>query len=200
MKKTLASLLLAAVMLTSGCGGQTADDAKKDASAAVDEVKEKAGEMKDAATNAMTSAADQLKALSDDAAKMAQSIREGDKTGMALGDVVPGIAINTVTEMYGEPNVAADQTLEYSNGLDVKVGEGDLVRQVSTSFEGIYTPADVGVGMTDYMLNNAYGSASSVSDENGQTIYKYLSSDNRRSLEFVTSDGVIREIRCSLNN
>jgi hypothetical protein len=76
----------------------------------------------------------------------------------------------------------------------------NVVEEVSTMYDGLYTPADIAVGMADYSLNNAYGDASSVvTNDNGSVVYKYVNKDNKRTIEFVTRDGYISEIKCYVN-
>ncbi len=200
MKKTLAALLLtAAVFTTAGCGGgnKPAEEGNPNANAAVEQAGNVAQEVQDQANAAV----DRVKALADEAAAIMETVKNGsDKTAPALAGMVPGANLDTAKSLYGEPTVAADQTLQFENGLDMRVDANNSVQEVSTTFEGLYTPGDIAVGMADYTLDPAYGSATAVTNlDNGDVVYKYVSKDNRRVMEFVTRGGTIIEIKCSLN-
>ena len=137
----------------------------------------------------------------DDAKTAMTNIKNGtgEKTVAALDGIVPGINYETVTEMYGEPISFENQIVQFSNGVDLKVVD-NVVQEVSTMYDGIYTPAQVAVGMDETILNTAYGDATSVENgDNGAVTYKYSNKDNKRALEFVTRDGRISEIKCTLN-
>ncbi len=201
MKKTLALFALALMLVSTGCGktNNPAEEVKQDANAAVEEVKEKVDDAAQAANNAVNNAADAAQALLEDAKATMASIQAGtvDKKVAALDGVVPGINYEVITEKYGEPISYENQIAQFSNGLDMKV-VNNVVEEVSTMYDGLYTPADIAVGMVDYSLNDAYGDASSVTmGDNGGVVYKYV--DKNRTIEFTTRDGYISEIKCTLN-
>lgn len=198
MKKTLALLAVAAMMFTAGCGAQKA--AEDAANTATEKVEQAADTAKDAAADAAATAANAVIATVDDATAMMQKIKEGDKSGIALGGVVPGATLNMVTEMYGEPIDNDGVNVAFENGLDAKIN-GTTVEEVSTSYGGIPTPAGIEVGMADTSLNDAavYGTATAVEEKDGATIYKYLSSDKKWAISFVTRNGAITSIVCGLN-
>lgn len=195
MKKTLALLAVAAMMFSAGCG-KTAEEVKDNANAAVEKVEETATEAKDAAAEVV----EKMTVTVQDATAMMDKIKAGDKTGIALGGLVPGVNLELATDMYGEPVVTEGDIIGFSNGLDAKVKD-NTVEEISTSYEGIPTPAGIEVGMADTSLNDVdvYGTASSVEEKDGATIYKYLSPDKRWSIQFSTRDGVIDSIVCGLN-
>lgn len=198
MKKALASLLLAAMVFsTAGCGGQKVDEVKDGAAAVVDEAKDKA----DAAAAAVGDAANKMKATVDDAAALMKNIKDGanEKNAIALGGIVPGINLEAVTDVYGQPIETNGNVLAFENGLDAKIDSDNRVEEISTTYEGIQTPAGIEVGSPDTDLNSTYGQATQT-ETDGAVTYKYLSPDNRWAISFVTRDGVITEIRCGLNN
>lgn len=197
MKKTLALLAVTAMMFTTGCGNKPAENVQQNATEAVEQVEQTATEAKEAVNNA----ANTVQAAIDEAKTLVTSIQSGtvDKKVAALDGVVPGINVEYVTQKYGEPIATENQVMQFSNGLDVKV-VNNVVEEVSTMYDGLYTPADVAVGMGDSILNDAYGDASSVTPaDGGGVVYKYNSKDNRRTIEFVARDGYISEIKCILN-
>lgn len=198
MKKTLALLAVAAMMFTAGCGAQKA--AEDAANTATEKVEQAADAAKDAAANAAQTAANAVVATAEDAAAVMQKIKEGDKSGIALGGVVPGVKVDVMTELYGQPIENDGTNLAFENGLDAKVKD-NTVEEISTSYGGIPTPAGIEVGMADTSLNDAavYGTAAAVEEKDGNTIYKYLSSDKKWVICFVTRDGRINSIVCGLN-
>ena len=198
MKKTLALLAVAAMMFTAGCGAQKA--AEDAANTATEKVEQAADAAKDAAADAAQAAANAVAATAEDAAAAMQKIKDGDKAGIALGGVVPGVKTNIITEMYGQPIENDGTNLAFENGLDAKVN-GDIVEEISTSYGGIPTPAGIEVGMADTSLNYAdvYGTAAAVEEKDGNTIYKYISSDKKWAIQFVTRNGAITSIVCGLN-
>lgn len=194
MKKTLALLAVAAMMFTAGCGAQkAAEDAANTAT-------EKVEQAADAAKDAAETAANAMVVTAEDAAAAMQKIKEGDKSGIALGGVVPGVKVDVVTEMYGQPIENDGTILAFENGLDAKVKD-NTVEEISTSYAGIPTPAGIEVGMEATELNYAdvYGTATAVEEKDGNTVYKYLSSDKKWAINFVTRDGRITSIVCGLN-
>ena len=201
MKKTLALLAVTAMMFTTGCGNKPAEQVQQNATEAVEQVEQTATEAKENAKEAVNNAANTVQAAIDEAKTLVTSIQSGtvDKKVAALDGVVPGINAEYVTQKYGEPIATENQVMQFSNGLDVKV-VNNVVEEVSTMYDGLYTPADVAVGMGDSILNDAYGDASSVTPaDGGGVVYKYNSKDNRRTIEFVARDGYISEIKCILN-
>ena len=199
MKKTLALLAVAAMMFTAGCGAQKA--AEDAANTATEKVEQAADAAKDAAADAAQTAVNAVAATAEDAAAAMKKIQEGDKTGMAIAGVVPGINVERVTEMYGEPVATVENVLQLENGLDLKVKD-KIVEEVSTSFEGLPTPAGIGVGSAATELNTSdlYGTADTTTNSDGFTVYKYTSNDKRWTISFVAdSAGYITSIVCGLN-
>ena len=203
MKKTLALLAVAAMLISAGCGktDKPAAEVQQNASEAVEQVQQTATEVKENAAETVDNAANNVQAMIDEAKTAMTNIKNGtsEKTIVALDGIVPGINYETVTEIYGEPISFENQIVQFSNGLDLKVVD-NVVKEVSTMYDGIYTPAQVAVGMEETILKETYGDATSVENgDNGAVTYKYSSKDNNRALEFVTRDGKISEIKCILN-
>ena len=201
MKKTLALLAMALMLISTGCGkDKPAEEVQQNTTSTVEEVKEKVDDATQAATDAANNAVNTVQSMIEDAKTVMASIQSGtvDKKVPALDGVVPGINYEIMTEKYGEPISYENQIAQFSNGLDMKV-VNNVVEEVSTMYDGLYTPADVAVGMGDSILNDVYGDAASVvTGDNGVT-YKYVSGDKKRTIEFVTRDGYISEIKCSVN-
>ena len=204
MKKTFAILAVAMMMFATGCGKNTppaaAPENKPDANAAVEQVKEKVDEAKENATQAVENAAKDAQAALDDAKALMAKVKDktADKTSIALDGIVPGINIDTVKEMLGEPIDSDGTNFAFSNGIDVKVKD-NIVQEVSTSYNGLNTPADAAVGMAEDALKAAYGDKMTVTpNADGSTSYKFAG-DNVRSIEFTTSNGTVTKITATLN-
>lgn len=205
MKKTFAILAVAMMMFATGCGKNTppaaAPENKPDANAAVEQVKEKVDEAKENATQAVENAADSAKAMLDDAKNVMAKIKDGtgEKTAIALDGIVPGINIETVNEILGEPIDSDGTNFAYSNGIDVKVKD-NIVQEISTNYDGLNTPANIAVGMAEDALKAAYGDKMTVTkNDDGSSVYKFVASDNVRAIEFTTSNGSVTKISATLN-
>ena len=202
MKKTFAILAVAMMMFATGCGkdNKPVEDVKQDANAAVEQVKEKADEAKQDATQAVDNAKETAQALLDDAKKTMEDLKSGaaDKTVIALDGIVPGINIDTVKEMLGEPIDSDGTNFAFSNGIDVKVKD-NIVQEVSTKYDGLNTPSNIAVGVAEDALKAAYGDKLTVTpNADGSTSYKFAG-DNVRSIEFTTSNGTVTKITATLN-
>ncbi len=203
MKKTFAILAVAMMMFATGCGKNTppAEQVKQDANAAVEQVKEKADEAKQDATQAVDNAKETAQALLDDAKKTMEDLKSGaaDKTVIALDGIVPGINIETVNAVFGDPIESDGTNFAYSNGIDIKVKD-NIVQEVSTSYDGLNTPSNIAVGVAEDALKAAYGDKMTVTQNaDGSSVYKFVASDNRRAIEFTTSNGSVTKITATLN-
>ena len=207
MKKTFAILAVAMMMFATGCGkdNKPVEDVKQDANAAVEQVKEKADEAKQDATQAVETAKENVKetaqAILDDAKKTMDDLKNGaaDKTVIALDGIVPGINIETVNAVFGDPIESDGTNFAYSNGIDIKVKD-NIVQEVSTKYDGLNTPSNIAVGMAEDALKAAYGDKMTVTkNDDGSSVYKFVASDNRRAIEFTTSNGSVTKITATLN-
>ena len=203
MKKTFAILAVAMMMFATGCGKNTppAEQVKQDANAAVEQVKEKADEAKEGATQAVENAKETAQKALDDAKKTMEDLKNGaaEKSVVALDGIVPGINIETVNAVLGEPIESDGTNFAYSNGIDVKVKD-NIVQEVSTSYDGLNTPANIAVGMAEEALKAAYGDKLNVTQNaDGSSSYKFVASDKVRAIEFTTSNGSVTKITATLN-
>ena len=215
MKKTFAILAVAMMMFATGCGKDTppaVQDVKQDAAAAVDNAKEKVDNAKENATQALdnakqdaTQAVNNVKenaqALLDDAKSLMAKVKDktADKTTVALDGIVPGINLETANEILGEPIDNDGTNYAYSNGIDLKVAN-NIVQEVSTNYNGLNTPADIAVGMAESALKAAYGDGLQISkNDKGESVYKFVSKDSVRAIEFTASNGSVTKITATLN-
>lgn len=224
MKKTLALLMLTAMILSTGCGNQ-AQDAAKDAQ---QKVEQKAGEAKDAANKAADDAskkADEMKADADkmasdaaakvDEAKDAANKAAGDaaakvdemandmtsmmnERAIALGGVMPGTSVEDLKAKFGEAISVEGNTMTFADGLKVVLDEAKKVKSISTTANAFDTPEGVYVGASEYSLNDYCGPADNVRVANGVAEYEYNSGDKKSVVVYKAQDGVITEIICSL--
>ena len=217
MKKTLALLMLTAMILSTGCGNQ-AQDAAKDAQ---QKVEQKAGEAKDAANKAADEASKKADEMKADADKMASDMKDAanqaaddaskkvdemanDMTSMmneraiALGGVMPGTSVDDLKAKFGEAISVEGNTMTFADGLKVVLDEAKKVKSISTTANAFDTPEGVYVGASEYSLNDYCGPADNVRVANGVAEYEYNSGDKKSVVVYKAQDGVITEIVCSL--
>jgi predicted small lipoprotein YifL len=210
MKKTFAILAVAMMMFATGCGKNTPpaappenkpDAAVEQVKEKVDEEKEKVDQAKEDATQAVANVKENAQAMLDNAKDLMAKVKDNtaDKTAIALDGIVPGINIEAVNEILGEPIDSDGTNFAYSNGIDVKVKD-KIVQEVSTAYNGLNTPGAVAVGMAEDALKAVYGDGMTVStNDKGEKIYKFVDKDSIRAIEFTTKDGSVTKISANLN-
>ena len=138
MKKTLALLMLAAMLISTGCGSNTADGVKKDAQEAQQKVEQKVDQAKQDAANAANDAAqkvDQAKQdaanVANDAAQKVEQVAENIKGRLiALEGVKPGMTLDEVKKIFGEPTSTSGDNVTFGNGLTVDTNDAGKVENV----------------------------------------------------------------------
>lgn len=211
MKKTLALLMLAAMLISTGCGNNTADGVKKDAQEAAQKVEQKVDDAKkDAEAKADQAKADAEKTVdqakqdaanvANDAAQKVEQVAENIKGRIiALEGVKPGMTLDEVKAIFGEPTATDGDDVTFGNGLTVETNDAGKVDDVRVTQAGIRTPEGVEVGMADYALNEYCGPADKVDvDGDGEVEYKYFGVDGMSQVTYTTRNGIITEIKCSL--
>ena len=141
MKKTLALLMLAAMILSTGCGNQ-AQDAAKDAQ---QKVEQKAGEAKDAANKAADEASKKADEMKADADKMASDVKDAanqaaddaskkvdeakDAANKAAGDAAAKVdeMANDMTSMMNERAIALGGVMPGTSVEDLKAKLGEAI-------------------------------------------------------------------------
>ena len=231
MKKILTALMLAAMMLSVGCGNNTIDGAKKDAQEAAQQIEQKADEIKDDAAqkadevkDAATQKADEIKddaiqkadelkdaatkvdELKQDAELKIDEISEGAKAmresmgEISFNGIVPGFSIDEVKETYGDPVETVGEVLTFVNGAIVNIDTQNIVKSIRLTTSEISTPKGVSVGMSEYALNDTYGTADAVHKLADGAEYEYhIGKDKISKLIFTTRNGIISEIRNEFN-
>ena len=213
MKKTLALLMLAAMLMSTGCGNKVEDAAKdaqqkveQTATEAKDAAAQKADEAKDAATKAADDAAAKVDEAKDAAAQKIDEISEGAKamresmSEISFNGIVPGFSVDEVKEIYGEPVETSGEELVFANGAIVNLDTNNMVKTIRLITSEVQTPEGVGVGMSEYVLNDAYGMADNVKKlADGAEYEYYRGKDKVAKLVFQTKNGFISEIRNEFN-
>ena len=207
MKKTLALLMLAAMLISTGCGSNTADGVKKDAQEAqqkveqkVDDAKAKADQAKKDATQKVDEAKKDAATVANDAAQKVEQVAENIKGRLiALEGVKPGMTLDEVKKIFGEPTSTSGDNVTFGNGLTVETNDAGKVNDVRVTQAGIRTPEGVEVGMADSALNEYCGPADKIDIEgDGEVDYKYFGVDGMSQVTYTTRNGIITEIKCSL--
>ena len=171
VKKTFALLMLASMLLASGCGNKA------------EETPAPPAEQKPAAsTNAPTAPAAAEK--------------------FSIAGIAPGMSLDDAKKILGEPTAVHDNDeFTFANGLIVETDDfGKGIEEIKISQPNVPTGAGVAVGMTEQDLANAYGKPDSTENDNGKIEHKYYSSDRRIKIEFDAINGVITEIKLSVND
>ena len=187
MKKILAALMLAMMILSVGCG-EKVEEVKQNAAC---EVRDKTADVKDAASK-----------IEQEAAQVAG---ETPKSGnvdekFSIGGISPGMTFDEAKKILGEPTAQHDDDeFTFANGLIIDV-EGNIVEEIKIRQAGVKTAGGVEVGMTEQNLIDAYGRADSTENDDGVVEHKYYSGDRRLKLEFDVSNGTIVEIKLGIED
>ena len=206
MKKIFAVLMLSTMLFAVGCGNQAqdaakdaqqkveqkADEVKKDAEAKVDEAKDKAAEIKDDAATKVDEVKEQVEELTNEATG---TITE---RVVSLGGLMPGVSVEDVKAMFGEPTSTEGNVLTFADGLKVILDGAQNVKSISTIVETFDTPDGIYVGADEYLLNEYCGPADSVNKITNGAEYKYNSGDKKSVVVYKAENGIITEIICSI--
>ena len=221
MKKTFAVLMLAAMLLSAGCGN-TMDGAKKDVQDAAAKVEQKADEAKDAANQAANDAAAKVDEAKDaanqvasdaaakvDEAKDAANAAIGDAADavneavegrmVSLGGLMPGsTSLADVQAMFGEATNVDGKVMTFVDGLKVTLDDADKVKEISTTSTSFDSGDGVYVGDADYALNEYCGPADAIRQVSDGVEYEYSSGDKKSKVIYKAQNGIISEITCAL--
>ncbi|MBR6712772.1 MAG: hypothetical protein IKI76_07250 [Selenomonadaceae bacterium] len=228
MKKALAVLMLAAMILSTGCGNQaqdaakdaqqkveqTADAAKDKANQAADDAAKKADEMKSDAAAKVDEAKDAANQAADDVAKKADEMKSDaaakvdematDMTSImnerviALNGLMPGASVEDVQAMFGEATKVEGNEMTFADGLKVVFDGAKKVKSISTVVDTFETPEGMYVGASEYSLNDNCGPADSVRKIANGAEYEYNSGDKKSIVVYKAENGIITEITCTL--
>ena len=213
MKKALAMLMLAAMILSTGCGNNAMDGAKKDAQEAAQKVEQTANEAKDAANakvdeakDAANKAADTATAKVDEVKSEAENVANDVKDALAvegrtvaLGGLMPGsTSLEDIQAMFGEATSVEGKVMTFVNGLKVTLDDANKVKEISTTGDSFDTPEGMYVGASEYSLNEYCGPADAVRQISGGAEYEYFSGDKKSKVVYTAENGLISKITCSL--
>ncbi len=213
MKKPLIALMLAVMLMSTGCGNkvedaakdaqqkveQTATEAKDAANKAADDAAAKVDEAKDAAAQKADEVKDAAAQKIDEISEGAKAMRES-MSEISFNGIVPGFSVDEVKEIYGEPVETSGEELTFMNGAIVNVDSNNAVKSIRLITSEVQTPEGVAVGMEENILNDAYGMADNVKKLADGVEYEYYrGKDKIAKLVFKTKDGFISEIRNEFN-
>ena len=224
MKEVLTALMLAAMILSTGCGNNAMDGAKKDAEEAAQKVEQTANDVKDAANAKVDEAKDAANQAADDAAakvdemksdaeniakdaadkadSMANDVKDAlaaEGRTIALNGVMPGASVDDLTAMFGEATSVEGNVMTFVDGLKVTLDDATkTVKEISTTSNAFDTPEGIYVGADEYLLNDYCGPADATRKIDGGAEYEYNGGDKKSKVIYKTQNGVITEITCSL--
>ena len=170
MKKLFATLILAAMILSTGCGNKSENPAPP-------------AEQKPTVSTPAPSANSSAEKFSIGGISPGMSLDEAKKI------------FGEPTSAHDDEFTFANGLRVETEGLLNGTIESIEIRQA-----GVATGAGVAVGMTEQDLANAYGKPDSTENDDGKIEHKYFSGDRRIKLEFDVAGGVITEIKCSLDD
>lgn len=192
MKKILATAILATLFLT-GCGTDAANNVQEKK---VDEVKQETAQTVNAVQNQASST------TTHEVLDPKKSIFNETREVPILG-LLPGISVEQITSVLGEPVSRDEEDLFFKNGLKVELNDfGNAVEKIKIRSEGIVTPEGLAVGMSEDEIQARYGAADKVDrdHDDGEVEYKYYSRDGRKSFKVTARGGVVAEMESELRD
>ena len=120
----------------------------------------------------------------------------------SIGGIYPGMSFDEVKKILGEPsNQKDDDEFIFSNGLIVEIKKfNNTVESIKIRQSGVTAGAGVAVGMTEQDLLKIYGNPDAFNKDDGETEYKYYSSDRKYKIEFEIKGGIISNIKSELKD
>lgn len=116
---------------------------------------------------------------------------------IAIGKIFPGMSVNELISVCGQPNYKHGDDWDYGN-FKVEIEHGNFVESIVTRSAGISTPDGVSVGQNANILNSAFGSADKIDRDHDGDEYEYFSTDRTKKIEFKVVNGVIAKISCKV--
>ena len=172
--------MIAAMIISTGCGSNTTDDAKKDTQPVAQKVEQGV----------------------DNAKKADQPASNGQPAAVdgkfSIGGIAPGMSLDEVKQVLGEPTSSHEgEEFTFANGLMIDLNDFGKVEEIKTLQAGVKTAAGIEVGMTEQNLNASYGAPAQIENDDGLVEHKYYSNDGRIKMKFKIGNGTIVEIKCS---
>lgn len=117
---------------------------------------------------------------------------------IAVGKVVPGMAVSELISIYGQPVSRHGDELKFQQGFTVEVDDRNknIVEEIEVYGGTLTTPTGVRIGQSLEVLNKACGTADKVNEDWDEAEYEYYSHDYSKTIEFTVKNGVITKIKC----
>lgn len=117
---------------------------------------------------------------------------------IALGKLTPGMSVEDLISICGQPNYKHGDDWEYGNfKVEVDKHRPNIVEKIVTQSGGLSTPDGIAVGQSAEVLNSL-GRADDVDVEKHGTEYEYFSTDRMKKIEFKVVNNVIVKISCKI--
>ena len=143
MKKTLALLMLAAMLVSTGCGNNTMQGAKQDAqeaAAKVDQAKqEAAATVNEAAQEAAATVNQATQNLAGGSANVQGCL-------IALEGLRPGMSLDEARNMFGEARPIDEDGYIFNNGVVIDMNDFGRIEEIKVMQTGLRTPEGIEVG------------------------------------------------------
>ena len=186
------------LLLSTGCGDDSAANIKKTAETAVEN---KVNEVeKDVASKVQDVANDVSQKAGNIANNGAGNVSSAQK--VSLGGISLGMTFEEVKNILGEPvsNHDNDEFI-FSNGVKVEMDDHrNVVEKIETRQAGTSASGGIAVGMTEQNLLDSYGKPAYEDFDDGAKEYKYFGDDRRQKIVFKIYNGAISEIKCELDD
>lgn len=120
----------------------------------------------------------------------------------SIGGVSLGMSLGEVKNILGEPaRQLDDDKFIFSNGLIIEIKKLDnTVEEIKIYQSGVATGAGVSVGTSEKDLISIYGTPDSVEKDDGETEYKYYSSDKSCKIKFELKNAFVSRIKSSMHD
>ena len=117
---------------------------------------------------------------------------------IAIGKITPGMSVQDLISICGQPNYKHGDHWEYGNfTVEVDDDRPNIVEKIETRSGGISTPDGIAVGQNADVLNSL-GQADKVDVEHDGTEYEYFNADRTKKIEFKVVNGGIVKISCKI--
>lgn len=120
---------------------------------------------------------------------------------IAVGKIVPGMAVSDVIAMYGQPVSRKGDELKFQ-GFTIEVDDKNqnIVEEIEVFGGTLATPTGVQIGQSLEVLNKTYGTADKVDEDFNESEYEYYSHDYSKTIKFEIKNGVITKIKCKIQD
>lgn len=122
---------------------------------------------------------------------------------IAAGGIAPGSSLASAKSAYPDMTQRDHDTFVIRDGfvIDIDDKRPDVIEEIKIyTNNGVKTPKGIGVGSSEYALNDAYGAADKVDHDYDETEYVYYNANRTMKMKFEVVSGIITKITCELRD